>query len=238
MSEIFDLPTLIILVVAVIVLLRLRSVLGQRTGYQAPPPDLSKNERTTEQTQADGSDNVVPINGKGKKGGKKSENPAFAAINKYAKSGTKLNRGLKEIADADQGFSPEGFLSGAKMAYEMIVTAFNDGDAKALKNLLSKEVYDGFADAIKDRNKRGDVVKATFVGIDNSDIKSAGVSDGEAHVTVQFLSQIITSTEDKDGKVIEGDAEEVIEVNDIWTFARSVKSRDPNWKLVATESDD
>ena len=119
----------------------------------------------------------------------------------------------------------------------MIVTAFADGDRKTLKGLLSREVYDGFAEAISDRESRGEQVRSTFVGIEDAAIKSAGVVNSDAQVTVSFTSQIISATLDKDGKVVEGDTEQVAEVRDIWTFARDVRSRDPNWKLVATESD-
>jgi predicted lipid-binding transport protein (Tim44 family) len=120
----------------------------------------------------------------------------------------------------------------------MIVTAFADGDRKALKNLLSKEVYEGFAAALDEREKRGETVRSAFVGIEKSEIRGAAVAGNEAQVTVQFISQIISSTHDSDGEVIDGDPDQVAEVNDVWTFARSLKSRDPNWKLIATESDE
>src|SRR5690606_30289409 len=125
----------------------------------------------------------------------------------------------------------------ARMAYEMIVMAFADGDRKSLKGLLSKEVYDGFDAAISDRETKGEVVKSTFVGIEKADITHASVKDNEEQVTVRLVSQLISATFDKDGTVIEGDQESVAEVTDIWTFARDVHSRDPNWKLVATESE-
>lgn len=238
MSEIFDFSTIMILAVAVFVLLRLRSVLGQRTGYQAPPPDLEKRKKMAEQ-DADSADNVVPISGKKDvKRVKPAEDSSIKAINAYAKSGTKLNKGLRQILQSDPTFAPLNFISGGKMAYEMIVSAFADGDTKTLKNLLSKEVYDGFAGAIKERNTAGQTVQSTFVGIESADIKAAEVAEGDANVTVQFISQIISATTDKSGELIDGNPDEVVEVNDIWTFSRSTKSKDPNWRLVATESDD
>jgi predicted lipid-binding transport protein (Tim44 family) len=118
----------------------------------------------------------------------------------------------------------------------MIVTAFAEGDRKVLKNLLSKEVYDGFVSAIGQREARQETIEFKFVGIDKADITGAAVKNGTAQVTVRFLSKLVSATHDKSGKVIDGDPVHVGDVTDIWTFARDVNSRDPNWKLVATES--
>ena len=123
------------------------------------------------------------------------------------------------------------------MAYEMIVTAFADGDRMSLKNLLPKEVYDGFVAAIAEREKRGEVVKSTFVGTEKIDITHASIRDSEEQITLRIISQLISATYDKDGALIDGDPEAVSEVDDIWTFARDIRSRDPNWKLIATESE-
>ena len=244
MSELFDTTTIITIVIAVFVLLRLRSVLGQSTGNERPPFEPYEIDRRTKSAKPvrdksngaeTGDGNVVPH--PAMKDAKPDEDDGIKTINAYAKPGTKLNKGLKEILEHDPGFNPEGFLGGARMAYEMIVTAFADGDRKTLKGLLSREVYDGFAEAISDRENRGEQVRSTFVGIEDAAIKSAGIVNSDAQLTVSFTSQIISATLDKDGKVIEGDTEQVAEVRDIWTFARDVRSRDPNWKLVATESD-
>ena len=123
------------------------------------------------------------------------------------------------------------------MAYEMIVMAFADGDRKALKGLLSREVYDGFDAAIADREAKGEKVKSTFVGIDKADIVSAETKDTDVFVTMRIVSQMISATYDKADTLIDGDAEAVAEVSDLWTFSRDTRSRDPNWKLVATESE-
>ena len=136
----------------------------------------------------------------------------------------------------DPGFDPEQFLSGARMAYEMIVTAFADGDKRTLKGLLSRDVFDNFESAIDDRQSRGERVEATFVGIESADFKGAELLGDDAQISVAFVSQMISATLDSDDNVVEGDQSEVAEITDIWTFARSVKSRDPNWKLVATDA--
>jgi predicted lipid-binding transport protein (Tim44 family) len=136
----------------------------------------------------------------------------------------------------DPSFDPKSFIAGARAAYEMIVTAYAQGDRRSLKNLLSKDVYDGFETAIKDRESRGEKAETRFVSIDKADITGADVKGKTAQVTVRFVSQLVSVTRDKDGNVIDGSPDKVTDVTDVWTFARDLSSRDPNWKLVATET--
>lgn len=124
------------------------------------------------------------------------------------------------------------------MAYEMIVMAYADADRRTLKNLLSKEVYEGFASAIDERETRSEKIESSFVGIDRIDIVYAEMKASEAHVTLRIVSELISATRDGAGEVIDGDPETVAEVKDVWTFARDTRARDPNWKLVATEAED
>ena len=233
-----DLTTIVTLAIAVFIFLRLRSVLGKRTGHQRPPYDPRETRRPLPgDRSAPSSDKVVTLPRRGEEAETETINQAEAAIDEIAKPGTKLNKQLKEVVALDPTFVPAAFLDGAKMAYEMIVAAFADGDKKTLKNLLSREVYDGFANAITERESRGEQVRASFVGIDSANITAAEISRNDIHVTTRFVSQIISATYDAEGKVIEGDPDQVAEVTDIWTFARNANSRDPNWKLVATESE-
>jgi predicted lipid-binding transport protein (Tim44 family) len=166
-----------------------------------------------------------------------AQTAAANAIDRIAKPGTPLNKRLREVAEVDPSFQPDDFINGARLAYEMIVTAFADGDRKTLKNLLSREVYDGFAKAIAERESRGEQVRASFVGIDSAKITGAEALKNEIHVTLRFVSQIVSATLDSAGKVIDGDPDKVAEVTDLWTFARDPRSKDPNWRLVATESE-
>jgi predicted lipid-binding transport protein (Tim44 family) len=107
-----------------------------------------------------------------------------------------------------------------------------------LKNLLSREVFDGFIAAIAERETRSEKVQSSFVGIDKADIVSAEMKGTEAYVTLRIVSELISATRDKAGEVIDGDPETVAEVKDVWTFSRDTRSNDPNWKLVATEAED
>src|SRR5262249_55876581 len=152
--------------------------------------------------------------------------------------GSSLSDALKAVVAADKTFDPDQFLAGARAAYEMILTAFAEGDRRALRQLLSREVYDGFVAAISDREKKEQTIDFTFVGIDKAEITDAALKGGTAQITVRFLSHLISATKDKAGAVVEGDPTHVADVTDLWTFARDTTSRDPNWKLVATESVD
>jgi predicted lipid-binding transport protein (Tim44 family) len=154
----------------------------------------------------------------------------------FAEAGSKLARALEEIARADAGFSPKQFLDGARIAYEMIVGAFAEGDRRTLKNLLSSEVYEGFSRALDEREQRGEKLESNFIGIEKANIADAALEGRRASVTVRFVSQLITATRNREGAVVDGDPKRVREVTDIWTFIRDVTFSDPNWKLGATES--
>jgi len=234
MQDGFDLTTIIFLALAVFVIWRLRSVLGQRTGHQGPPGEVVR--RPDPKAPAPANDATVV-----RLPGRNGEAPAGTADDPdrwkgVAEVGTPLAAGLDAIALADGGFDAAEFREGAKSAYEMIVTAFAQGDRRTLKDLLSKEVYDGFVGAIAEREKRGERVETTFVSIDKAEYVEAQLKGRQAQVTMRFLSKLITATYDKANAVIDGAADKVVDVTDVWTFAREAGTRDPNWKLVATES--
>jgi predicted lipid-binding transport protein (Tim44 family) len=228
-----DFITLFFLVAAVLIFLQLRSVLGRRTGNEKPPRDLYTPRDATATEPADAG-KVVTLP---RRDVTVEDEDRFSAVDAVAKPGTPLNNSLRELNTADPSFNPKEFLNGARMAYEMIVMAYADGDRKSLKNLLSKEVFDGFDTAITDREAKGEKVKSTFVGIDKAEITHAEVKGSEGQITIRIVSQLISATYDKADVLVEGDPENVAEVNDLWTFARDTRSRDPNWKLVATESE-
>jgi predicted lipid-binding transport protein (Tim44 family) len=228
-----DFVTIFFLVAAVLIFLQLRSVLGRRTGTEKPPRDLYTPRDAANGPDAPDVGKVVTLP---RRDAVDDEN-RFAAIDAFAKPETPLNASLREVVNLDPSFDPKEFVKGARMAYEMIVMAFADGDRKALKGLLSPEVYEGFDGAIADRESRGETVKASFVGIDKSDIMNAEVKESDALITIRIVSQMISATYDKANVLVDGDAEQVSEVSDLWTFARDSRSRDPNWKLVATESE-
>lgn len=234
----FDLLTLVFIGLAVFVIYKLRSVLGTRTGAEKPPGDLF-DRRPPANQQGDeapeSASNVVPMPNM-----RRDEPPAplapEARLEGLVPKDSPAHAGLLGIIGDDPAFDPREFLGGAKAAYEMIVLAFANGDRKSLKDLLAKDVYDGFEAAIRDRETRSEKVETQFVSIDKADISDAQLRARTAQITVRFLSKLITATRDSAGTVIEGSLEKVIDVVDIWTFSRDITSRDPNWRLIATES--
>lgn len=234
----FDITTIIFLVLAVVIFLRLRSVLGRRTGHERPPMDMSGG------AQAGGSDKVVnlPTRNQPQPDRPSMQLPAEEVTaddwKKYAAPGSALSDRLLEVRGLDQSFEPAEFLRGAEAAYEMIVMSFAEGDRNTLRSLLSPDVFDGFVAAISDRESRGERIESRFIGITGADIVAAELKDKVAHLTVKFRSQLVSATLDKDGNVVDGDTQTVSDVTDVWTFARDTASRDPNWQLVATEADE
>ncbi|MDK4722794.1 Tim44/TimA family putative adaptor protein [Rhizobium sp. CNPSo 3968] len=228
-----DFVTIFFLVAAVLIFFQLRSVLGRRTGNEKPPRDLYGSADPVNGPTPPDAGKVVTL----PRRDAAEEEGRFAAIDTFTPAGTPLNDSLREVSKADPAFNPKEFVNGARMAYEMIVMAFAEGDRKSLKGLLSREVYEGFDAAISDREAKGEKVKSTFVGIDKADILSAEMKGTESFITMRIVSQMISATYDKAGTLIDGDAEAVAEISDLWTFARDTRSRDPNWKLVATESE-
>ena len=230
----FDIYTIIFLALAVFIFLRLRSVLGQRTGRERPDP-----YSTRDAVRGATNDNVVALPGRSARDGAQRpiETPDPAERWKgVAEQGSAVASGLDAIARDDKGFDAKHFVTGARAAYEMIVLAYAQGDRRTLKTLLSREVYEGFEAAIRERETKGESVETRFVAIEKSDFPAAEVRGHVAQITVRFVSQLISVTRNKAGNVIDGNAEKVTDVTDVWTFARDLSSRDPNWKLVATEA--
>lgn len=233
MQEFLDVYTLVFLALAIFVIFRLRSVLGQRTGHEKPPFDPFQR---TEAPKADPSSNVIPLPQAARPAPEAVADPA-AVLKGIAEPGSAVAQGLTRLMAADSSFDPRQFVGGARAAYEMIVLAFARGDRKALKDLLSKDVYEGFVSVIAGRDQRGEKVETTFVSIDKSEIVEAEMKGPSMQVTVKFASKLITATKDAAGAVIDGSTDKIADLTDVWTFARDAGSRDPNWRLVSTEAD-
>jgi predicted lipid-binding transport protein (Tim44 family) len=240
MSEAFDIYTLLFLVLAVVIFIRLRNVLGRRTGNERPPfdpytaPDQKRpgGPKTNEPVVALPRGRGAPV----AEASVPSVEDIEAKLGAHAPKDSPLARSLTQLMRADPSFDPGPFLDGAKAAYEMVVMSFAEGDEETLRNLLSSEVFEGFETAIRERDSRGEKVESNLVGINKADIIEADVKNRTAYVTVKFVSELISVTRDADDEVVEGDPKKVREVTDIWTFARDITSKNPNWKLVATES--
>ena len=233
-SDIFDLTNILLLAVAVAIFLRLRSVLGRRTGDEQTRLDRYTPRDATAPAREN---NVIPMPRAETvpSGGQ----PAGPSIDERVGTLSEESRALeplRQIAQADPSFETGSFLKGAKIAYEAIVTAYARGDRETLRNLLSREVFESFSSVIAERESRGETNELSFVGISSADIIDAHLADRIAHVTVRFVSDLVTAVRDSAGNVIEGDTKAVRQVTDVWTFARNVTSPNPNWQLVATDT--
>jgi predicted lipid-binding transport protein (Tim44 family) len=237
MSEFFDIYNLIFLAAAVAIFLRLRSVLGKRTGNERQPYD-PYTAQPGPAKRADGRDNVVslPRQPTAERAGGSAPVDLDERLEGVAKRGTPLWENLRKVVESDPAFEPKSFVSGASMAYEMIVTAFAGGDRQTLRPLLSPDVFEGFEAAITEREAKGQTMATTLIGIEKIAITDAALKGDIARVTVRIDSQMITATYDKGGALVDGDPNKVVDVVDVWTFERAVTARDPNWALVATES--
>ena len=240
MTEAFDIYTLLFLVLAVVIFVRLRNVLGRRTGNERPPydPYSARDEggpsapKRNEPVAALPQGRSAPVH----ETSVPSVEDIEAKLGSHAPKDSPLRQSLTQLLRVDPGFAPEQFLDGAKAAYEMIVMAYADGDRPMLRQLLGDDVYEGFETAIEEREKRGERVESTLIGIDRADIIEAEIKGRVAYVTVKFVSELISVTRDAEGEVVEGDPKKQREVTDIWTFSRDTSTSNPNWKLVATEA--
>ncbi|MFZ1414049.1 MAG: Tim44/TimA family putative adaptor protein [Defluviicoccus sp.] len=233
------LDILLFAVIAAFLVFRLRSVLGKRTGHQGPGPGEPRRDPFSREPPVEaGSDRVVPLP-------KPKTEPALPGIGDDAAAepatigegiGGPAAAGLTQIRIADPNFAADEFLSGARIAFELIVGAFAAGDADTLKPLLSEEVFNNFADSIRRRQETGQKLENQLVAIRSAEIDEAYMAGRTAHVTVKFVTDQISVVRDAEGAVVEGSPTDVNEVTDYWTFARDTRAGDPNWALVATNS--
>ena len=240
----FDWVMLLSVVVALIAIIKLRSVLGRDTGGDARRAEKAAADRRRG-TAGDNGKVVslprrdVPPAKEGAPTGDVAVADAQQRILVFAGGDNALSQGLLAIYTIDAAFEPNAFLKGARQAYEMIVTAFAEGNRKILKDLLSREVNDEFVAEMVARDKRGEIIDQSFVGINKADIVEAELKNGVAIITVRFVSQLITATRDRTGIVTSGDPQRIREVTDVWTFNRDVSTararQNLNWRVVATQ---
>jgi predicted lipid-binding transport protein (Tim44 family) len=230
-----DVYTIVFFAIAVVIFVRLYGVLGQKNGSERPPFRLPDDA----DDGAAGNDNVIPMPRSADAARRDTVVDVEATPVEPApetRPETPLAAALRTIASADRSFDPVRFVDGAKIAYEMIVTAYAKGDRKTLKSLLSKEVMESFSRGLDERDKRGEKVDFTFVGLDRTEIVEAENTAGVARITVRFAAKVISVTHAADGTVVDGDAARLTDLLDVWTFARETRAADPNWRLVETRA--
>jgi predicted lipid-binding transport protein (Tim44 family) len=203
--------------VAAFLVLRLRSVLGRRTGAERPPPErLAASNGPV-------AGNVVDLR------------PARPSPVEPSPS-SPVGIGLAAIRAADRGFDLDGFLAGARAAFEMIVAAYARDDKAALQPLLTPEVYRNFAAAIDARRRNNERLETELSAVRAVDLVEASMQGSDAVLTVRFVSEQVNLLRGSDGQVVEGDPDRATEVVDLWSFRRNVRSPDPNWFLSATRT--
>jgi len=213
------LQLLVLAGIAVFLILRLRSVLGTREGFEKPP--------VVDQAPA------------------RREGPAFEVI----EGGPDLDITDHFPEDSDQGkalagmkrlepsFNVGDFLGGARGAYEMIVMGYEHGELAEIQPFLSEEIYESFVDGVAAREDQGLTIEANFIGVRELELEDVTLDPdtNEAEVTMRFVAELNSAVRDKAGDIIEGSLTEVKKQKDTWVFARIMGSDDPNWLLVSTD---
>ena len=212
MGNPFDPFNLILFLIAVVGFIRLRMILGRRTGNEDP---LRQNKYAS-RVSAD----IESLTKPKEKKSLKTKEDILLFLN-------------TEIP----GFSSESFLDGASNAYEMILKNYADGNLKTIKNIISKDVYDGFNEAIKERKNKNKRLVNELIAFDKSDIINAKIERKNALLTVEFYSRIITYVLDENDQIIEGNKNNPISVIDQWTFKKALKDKSPSWQLISTQSE-
>ena len=199
MSSSFGFLDLILLaMLAGFIILRLRNILGRKTGYQG-----------------------------------KSTNKFFSGKIEVLKD-IKNNEAIKS-GNIDENVKKQ-FLKGAEIAYEKIIMSFAKGDKKSLKGLLEKNMFSRFSEVIDERKAKQLKYETTFIGLKSTKILEYKKIENIYKVTVNFISEIITCTKDKNDNVIEGSTDTIKTVNDVWKFSKNMWSQDPTWYLFDTSS--
>jgi predicted lipid-binding transport protein (Tim44 family) len=204
--------------IAIFLILRLRSVLGTREGFEKPPVPIaqaSKRKRPDLEVIEGGPDRD---------------------ITDHVPEGSDAAKALAAMKGVDPDFGVNDFLQGARGAYEMILMAFEKGDLASVQPFLSPEVYEAFATVVEQREQEGLQIEATFVGISDLAMRDATFDkqSREAELSVRFVGELTYVVRDRAGDIVEGSPNEIKRQRDVWTFARTMGSPDPNWLLVAT----
>ena len=215
--------------VAAFLVLRLRSVLGRRTGNERRRDLLMRGPAAAGDKPAatkPGLNKIVAL----------TQRPSPTALVAGAPPPNTVAGGLAQITAVDPGFAAPAFLDGVRGAFELIVAAFAKGDKGGLRPLLSDDTYKSFSAAIDERETAGETLETRVAELKDIDIMEAGMDGRAARVTVKLVSDQINVLRAHDGSVVDGDPLNLIEKTDFWTFARDTSSADPNWQLVATGS--
>lgn len=218
------LQILILAGIALFLVLRLRSVLGTRDGYE--PPQQSLPPQANGRAAPDRDFEVIDGGG------------IDRDIMDHVEPDSDTGRALLAMKKDESGFTVSEFVHGSKQAYEMILMAFENGDLATLEQFLAPEVFNSFSQAVQERADKGLTIDATFVGVRETKLVEAryDADTKEGEITMRFIGELTSVVRDAAGDVVEGDVNEIKRQRDIWTFARLMGTDNPNWLLVGTET--
>ena len=225
MNTFFSPDLIFFVVIAAFLIIRLRSVLGRRTGNEKRPKDVFMYQDTT-------FDDVKSKNVDDKK---TSNLKTFK--NETSKKSLSGNKAVEKIRLYDSTFSLNKFLSGAKKAYEIIIKSYASGEINKIKKLLESQVFLAFSKKVNLRKKNKQTLDHTFVSIKSADIKKIDLKENIVDIVVKFVSEQVNLLKNNKGKIIEGNNDYIENHTDYWTFTKDLKSSNPNWKLVVTKSE-
>lgn len=205
--------------IAVFLILRLRSVLGTREGFEKPPlPDTSGSTRPSPSLE------VI-------------EGGPDLDITDHVDEDSDAARALADMKRLEPSFSVTDFLAGGRQAYEMIVMGYENGDLAGIQPFLSEDIYDSFVDGVAAREDQGLTIESNFIGVREMQLLDATLDENnEAEITLRFVSEMTSAVRDKGGDIIEGSLTDIKKQKDTWAFARTMGSDDPNWLLVSTDA--
>jgi predicted lipid-binding transport protein (Tim44 family) len=213
------LSLLVLAGIAIFLILRLRSVLGTRDGFEKPPvvqaPGRPDRRRDFEVIEGGPDRDIID----------------------HVEDGSDSAKAPAAMKMAEPGFTVTEFLQGARGAYEMILMAFDNGDVDGLRPFLAEDVLETFESVIQQREEQGLTIVASFIGVRELVLDSARFDrdTGVGEITVRFIGELTSVVKNADGDIVEGDPNEIKRQRDVWTFARKMGSKDPNWELVATD---
>ncbi|MBS91936.1 MAG: hypothetical protein CMM95_02645 [Rickettsiales bacterium] len=225
MNSIPYIDILILAMIAIFIINRLKNVLGKKTGNEQDIVEKFTQKRSSfKESEPDKTSQTIDTKNKDENSQRKfHKNP-------------KINDSLKNIHALDLNFSIDDFITGAKKAFEFIISNYSQENIKSLKKLLSDEIYDDFDSQIKERNKNKENLDITIISIkDTKIINSKVVKKNTAFITVNFLSEQVQITKNPKGDIIEGDSNQILDISENWTFKRNLKNKDPNWILDTIE---
>ena len=223
MNNIPYIDILILAMIAIFIINRLKNVLGKKTGNEQDIVEkFSRNKTNFKESPPDQITND-------KTGETKKPRDIF-----FHQDPT-INSNLRKIHKLDNNFESESFLNGSKKAFEFIIKNYSEENLESIKSLLSKNIFNDFDTQINKRIQQSQDLDITIIGIKDAEIVSANLRSSNAIITVKFSSEQVHILKDQKGKVIEGDSNQILTINENWTFSKNMKNKDPNWTLEKIE---